>query len=137
MNRYQVSHRDRIQIDSSVHETYRELTEGRDTPFKTMKDVFMLAACLGYQQKSRTTLKSKQDIFHWSAFSEQEDIPILCSLGIAEAQDVDILVDQDRLLTIAEEYANTGISQIKQLVDQPGEALNNLASYFLQEEQFE
>lgn len=137
MCRNQISYRDRVQIDSTVHEFYRELTNGSDAPFKTMKDVFMLAACLGFRLKSRKRLSKREGIFDWSVFTEQEDVPILRSLAISETQDVDVLVDQDLLLTIAEEYANSGIIQVKQIVEQSAKPLDNLASYFLMESRLE
>lgn len=131
MSHDEASYRDRIQVCDSKHDIYKDLTEGANPPFKTMKDAFMLAVCLGHQQKSRTPLEKKRGIFDWSVFSEQEDLPILYSIGIAEVQDINILVNGDHLLTIAEEYANTGILHLKQIVDEPGEPLYNLAGFFL------
>ena len=55
--------RDTVNIDESVHEIYRLLTEGNDpvnAPFKTMKDLFLWAACLGCKKNSRKRLEQKK-----------------------------------------------------------------------------
>jgi dnd system-associated protein 4 len=113
----------RVSIDASLHEFYKELSEGNDpekVPFRTMKDVFMLAACLGYRRgQARAIGGAKRQIFHWAQFSEQIDTPILKAIAIAVTGDVQILADQERIVQIAEEYANAGIQEIRaQLTEQ-------------------
>ena len=111
--------RDRIHIDESQHELYKELTtEREDTiqPFKTMKDLFLFAAFVGYRRGKRIRVEKRRDIFAWARFSAQEDVPALRALAIAETGDVTVLANQDELLTIAEEYANGGIVEIREHV---------------------
>jgi hypothetical protein len=72
-------------------------------------------------------LARRQQIFAWTIFSPQDDIPLLRALAIAATGDVKVLLDQGELLTIAEEYANAGISLIEQrLVQEPGDRLQKL-----------
>ncbi len=124
--------RDRVSIDSAAHEIYRTLTIGEETPFKTMKDLFMLAACLGSHLNKRVPIARRQQIFAWSIFSPQDDIPVLRALAIAATGDVKVLLDQGEILRIAEEYANGGISIIEQkLMQQPGDRLLKLAEMVL------
>jgi dnd system-associated protein 4 len=118
----------RISIDASLHDLYKELSEGNDpekVPFRTMKDIFMLAACLGYQRGERKPIRgAKRQIFHWAQFSEQVDVPILKAIAIATTGDVQVLADQERIVQIAEDYANAGVYQIRgQVVDQLGQPL--------------
>ena len=111
--------RDRIYINESHHGIYKDLTtekEDSPQPFKTMKDLFLLAALIGYRQEKRLTLEHGIGIFSWAQFSAQEDVPVLRSLAIAETGDVNVLANQDELLTIAEEYANGGIVEIQEQV---------------------
>ena len=122
--------RDTVHIDPKYHDLYSELV-GTDAPFKTMKDLFMLAASIGCEGANREPLSRRQLIFRWPQFSSQEDIPVLRAMAIAETGDTAILIDQDQLLTIAEEYANSGIEHIRRhVVSQPGEHLENVV-YFL------
>ena len=123
--------RDTVAIDESVHEIYKQLTEGSDpvsVPFRTMKDVFMWAAVLGYRKGERRPLVGKRIIiFRWAQFIEQVDIPILKALAIADQGDVKVMVNHTEILTIAEEYANAGIHELRaSVMDEPGQPLWNL-----------
>ena len=121
----------RISIESGLHDIYKQLAEGNNpetTPFRTMKDVFMLAVCLGFRRGQRKELISaKRQIFHWAQFSEQIDVPILKAIAIAATGEVEVLNEQDMILRIAEEFANTGIQDIQTFVtEQLGQPLWNL-----------
>jgi dnd system-associated protein 4 len=123
--------RDTVAIDEVVHEIYRQLTEGNDpvsVPFRTMKDVFMWVACLGYRHGERRPLTGKRvTIFRWAQFAPQIDIPLLKALAIADSGDVNVLLSQDEILTAAEEYANAGIHELRASVwDMYGQPLWNL-----------
>jgi dnd system-associated protein 4 len=109
----------RVSIDAGVHELYKQMTTGKsaeDSPFLTMKDLFMLAACIGFRMQRRKELGKREQPFHYSVFTEAEDIPILKAIAIATTGDVSILADPDRIVQIAEEYANTGIAEIRAVV---------------------
>jgi dnd system-associated protein 4 len=123
--------RDTVAIDEAIHEIYKQLTEGNDpvnVPFRTMKDIFMWAACLGYRRGERRPLAGKRvTIFRWAQFAPQTDVPLLKALAIAASGDVNVLLSQDEILTIAEEYANTGIHELRaSMLDEYGQPLWNL-----------
>ena len=127
-----VTRRDSVHIDSRHHELYSQLTTGNEAPFKTMKALFMLAASVGSCRGRRVPLSGQREIFRWPVFSSQEDVPVLRALAIAETGDTAVLVDQDRLLTIAEEFANAGIEEFsREVVNRPGAILENLVQYLL------
>ena len=53
--------RDRIHINDSYHGIYEDLTtesEGAGQPFKTMKDVFLLSALIGYRTGRRIIVEN-------------------------------------------------------------------------------
>lgn len=124
--------RDTVTVEESVHAIYRELTEGNNpptVPFRTMKDVFMWAVCLGFQQGPPNPLQGKRvTIFRWAQFSPQTDLPLLKALAILGANDdVTVLLRQEEMLTLAEAYANAGIHQLRAaLVDGGSQPLWNL-----------
>lgn len=123
--------RDTVAIDEGVHAIYKQLTEGNDivnAPFRTMKDVFMWAAILGYRNGERRSITGKKvTIFRWAQFSSQTDVPLLKALAIADNSNVDVLVNQDEILIIAEEYANAGIHELRaSVLDEYGQPLWNL-----------
>jgi dnd system-associated protein 4 len=130
MSETQVS-RDTVGIDEAVHDIYKQLTEGNDpvvVPFRTMKDVFMWAACLGHQIGERRPLIGKRvTIFRWAQFTPQTDVHLLKALAIADSRDVNVLLSQDEILTIAEEYANAGIHELRtSLLEEYGQPVWNL-----------
>lgn len=125
--------RDTVAIDEDVHDIYRQLTEGNDpvgVPFRTMKDVFMWAASLGYERGQRKPLMGKRvTIFRWAQFSPQLDIPLLKSIAVSDSNDVHVLLSQNNILSIAEEYANVGIHELHEIVlSKYGQPLWNLLS---------
>lgn len=105
--------RDTVNIDESVHYIYRELTDGTDpvtVPFKTMKDVFLWAAAFGYKRGERRPIAGKKlTIFRWAQFSSQSDIPVVKAISLTNGNDITVLLSQDEMINIAEEYANAGI----------------------------
>ncbi len=124
-------HRDTVSIDDSVHDIYKQLTEGNDpidVPFQTMKDVFMWAASLGYQRGERKPIRGKRTtIFRWAQFSPQTDIPLIKAMAIADSGDVEVLMRQEDVLTTVEEYANAGIIALEsRLSNTNGQNLWNL-----------
>lgn len=124
---------DRVYIDESVSDIYQQLKSGpntqpEDAPFETFKDIFMLAASLGFRNGRRVpTTKSGSEI-RLSVFTE-DDIAILKAIAIAETGDVEILSRFGEILSIAEEYANAGSYEVKgYLMDEGGRPLWNLVN---------
>ncbi len=67
----------RVYIDKDKHDIYEKLVKrGSDNsdhfPFQTMKDLFMLAACLGAKNNSYEPLQSSKDIFNSDVFDEKQ-----------------------------------------------------------------
>lgn len=123
----------RVSIEKKVHDLYIELSRQskrgpEDAPFILMKDVFMWAVSLGVEKGDRRELKgAKEQIFRWDQFSQDLDIPTLKAIALAESGDVEILIREDDILRIAEEFANEGIWEIKsKLKDKSGKPLWNL-----------
>ena len=121
---------ERVSIDETVIYIYKALTEDQNmeqSPFRTMKDVFMLAVALGYQKKTRRTCSSgSKHTIRKEVFSEQ-DIILLKAIAIATTDDIGILSRPADILNIAEEYAQVGIHDVKAyLLDQTGRPLWNM-----------
>lgn len=128
-----ISDRETVAVDSAVHDIYKQLTEGSnmlDAPFKTMKDVFMWAVCLGVQLNNKQPLASKRiTIFRWAQFDPQIDVPLLKAIAITDNDDTNVLIRRNDILTIAEEYANVGIHELRSIMmGELGRPLWNLVS---------
>jgi dnd system-associated protein 4 len=127
------SRSDRVYTDEATSEIYRNLKSGSDSgveeaPFETFKDIFMWAACYGYQNGRRIRTNKVGNEIRISVFSE-EDKAILKAIAIAATEDVGVLANFGEVMAIAEEYANGGIYSLKaDLIDQRGRPLWNLVS---------
>lgn len=126
---------DRVYIDESGSDVYRQLKSGaniqpEDGPFETFKDIFMLAACLGFRNRRRVRTNRVDSEFLVSVFTE-DDLSILKAIAIAETENVDVLSRDGEILAIAEEYANAGIHEVRAyLLDEGGRVLWNLVSLY-------
>ena len=130
--------RHRISIDRSHHSTYQELTKRPDKesskeekdfpPFESMKNLFMLATFIGYKNKKRVPLENKVDIFSWQVLATDEEyVSLLYALAVTDTNGVEVLTDRNKILSIAEEYANGGILQIEEEVkEMPGDKIEIL-----------
>ena len=82
-----------------------------------MKDVFIWSACLGFRSGRRKPITGKRKmIFRWAQLSPQTDIPLLKAIAIADSGDVQVLLNQNEIVNIAEEYANAGIYELRDSV---------------------
>ena len=130
MSEAELSRSDRVNIDDSVIQIYKDLTEdpnAEQSPFRTYKDVFTFAACLGYRRGNRRQLPAgKKHTIRKEVFTES-DFTLLKAIAIAATRDVDVLLQLGDILTIAEEYAHAGIHDLRaHLLDERGHPLWNL-----------
>jgi dnd system-associated protein 4 len=122
---------DIIYIEEQWHSLFKQLTETNDVsaaPFRTMKDMFMWSASIGFERGTRKQITGKKvGIFRWAQFSPQVDVPLLKALAIADTGDVAVLQDLEKVLVVVQEYANAGICELQQtLLEEYGQPLQNL-----------
>ena len=126
----------RVKAERGMHEEVYKLLASPNAkdieqmPFLTLKDTFMWAFSLGVQAGKRTPLEGpKEGIFWFYQFSKDIDLVCLKMVGLSETEDVTILVREDEIMAMAEEYANTGIRILMdKLVGQNGDPLWNLVN---------
>lgn len=110
--------------------------------FSTYKDLFLLAACIGFEKKKRSKMSaanSDKGEIHWQMFERNNaDLATINSIALASTCDIDIILDTDdmidRKIKIMEEYANGGIHVIKEkILDMPGDLIDNLVNFIFEE----
>jgi dnd system-associated protein 4 len=137
--------RDRVYCEASQLEIYRELAgtgeSGRKKargaqlpPFKSLKDAFLIAVCLGVKFGRRIPLKQRRELALLSYFNEHQDMAVLRAIAIAEAGNVEVLVDQNQILTTAEEYANGGFEELRRAAWGVAIPLQNLVELLIENE---
>lgn len=136
--------RDRAYVEESHIETYRQLagiknggrkstSDVNPAAYRSLKDVFLMAASIGVKIGRRTPLRERKELIMTSYLNNYPDMAVLNAIAIADKQGVDVLTNQDEILTIAEEYANTGFEELSRRVLAAGIPLLNLAAYLLEE----
>lgn len=127
---------DFVHVDESYHPLYVTLREARDEekypPFKGMKNLFMLAAFIGYLLEKWVPLgTNSRNIFARTVFKE-DDMSLLRALALAKTGNPEVLTNEKEIQRIAEGYANGGITMIKvQVEDAPGDRVENLVNLLL------
>ena len=111
---------------NKAHPVYEQLVsraskKAEDFPFATMKDLFMVAACVGAQHGCYEELGTKRDIFSGELFSAKTDVPVLAALAYHHIKDVEIISDPKQVIEIAQCWANGGIFILRdELLANPG-----------------
>jgi dnd system-associated protein 4 len=124
-----VEGRDRIYVSQQYHDKYKDLVKAGT--FRTMRDLLLLSAAVGFRLKKRVPLESRQGVFSVNVLSDRDVTAFIRSLAIAETGDVQVLMDPDAMYTILEEYANGGLEIVIQYIEQPGVPSKNLVEFLL------
>lgn len=72
------------------------------------KDIFLLAMCLGFNEKNRKALDTREGYF-LSKYLNEEDKAVINALAVGEERSLEVLFDKKKVFSIAEEYATRGI----------------------------
>lgn len=127
-----------VDLDDA-HPIYEKLTsrspkKAEEFPFETMKDLFILAACVGAKYDKFIPIKQNKDIFDSTLFDQRIEVPLLFSLAYYKTKDIDVLLDSRQVLDIAQSWANGGIHIIEDAIfNQPGGHLFNLSNFIFNE----
>ncbi|MCK8817154.1 hypothetical protein MWH28_07245 [Natroniella sulfidigena] len=124
--------RRKVYIDDGKHNKFRELKGSDvhgDSVFSSMKDIFMVAAIMGYNSGEKREVKNGRDIFDKGVFNEH-DLTLLYSIFLDYYQDVEALESTD-VLGLIEEFANAGIDELYELVNKQGEGIVNVVEEIL------
>jgi len=111
-----------LSVDESKHHKFSELAE--EDIFKTMKSVFLYAMAIGFYKKLKIPLKKKKNSIPSSSISEPDEKWtkerwLLNAIALTETEDINIILDGEKVAHIAEEYANYGIDILYDVFKNP------------------
>lgn len=104
---------DRLYIERKDKDKFYDKLLGKSSPigrhngYKN-KDIFLLAMCLGFKEKNRQKLSTREGYFLDKDLSNEEKA-LLYALAVSEEGDLKVLLDRKKVYSVAEEYANGGI----------------------------
>lgn len=100
-----------------------------------LSKIFIIAMALGFNKKQRVPLKkSNRDDLTRISYLKEEQIGMIRALALKEEGNVEVLLDDEKIYSIAEEYANGGLKILKSLVigEEPGSYVKKLCSELLE-----
>jgi energy-converting hydrogenase Eha subunit G len=137
--------RDRIYVSKSVEvqAIYDKLKEekGDDPkkpptkPFRFDRDIFLAAAAMGYATGKYAELESseRKDKFLWTTLlADEHALAMLRTLALVHTSTPEVLLDDDKVASIAEAYANGGIRVLAKKLDSATDEIDE-AMIFLTE----
>ena len=112
-------------------ETYEILVDGDNSIFDTYKDLFLLAASVGYNRSQFDDNPGKSDEIPWRILrNNPQNLVVAMSIAYAHTEDYEALIDEDMQVDILQKYASGGIDIIRsQVVEQPGDPLDNMIEF--------
>lgn len=109
-------------------ETYEILVDGENAIFDTYKDLFLLAASVGYNRGTLDDNPKTSDEIPWRILrNNPQNLVIARAIAYAHTEDYETLTDEEKQVEVLQKYAAEGIKIIRsQVVEQPGDPLDNM-----------
>jgi len=104
---------DRLYVDKRDLKDFNRLKE-KDSPFvgAQNKDVFLAAMVIGYKERSKIELKKKEGYFRKDYLTDQ-DIALIRAISVSDEDSLNVLLNEQKVFSIAEQYAAGGIKLLK------------------------
>ena len=109
---------ERICIDKEDRSFYEKAKKENILNFekKIQKDQFLLAMAIGFDNKQKREIKTKEDFFY-DFDLRPEDTALLNAVALYESGTVDIIDDDKKVFDIAQQYASAGIRILCDTID--------------------
>lgn len=139
MSSINLSTRLSVYVDLSTHFLYEKFTsraikKAEDYPFETMKDLFIVSACVGARNNKYLELERNKEIFDSSLFNPSTEVPVLLSLAYIKTKNFENLTEGRQVLDIVQGWANGGIRILEsQLLNGHRRPLFNLLDFMWSE----
>jgi hypothetical protein len=104
---------DRFFVERKDFDDFNRLKE-KDTPFAGARshDIFLAAMVVGYHEGCRIEIRNREGYFHEKDLSKEE-AALVRAIAVAEEGSLRVLLDKQKVYSIAEQYATGGISLLK------------------------
>ena len=117
-------------IEADKRELYRELRKRKRSPFyqTELRDLFIIAMGIGQRRAHRVPLEGDRHyLFSRSSLDDDQEW-IINSVAVAHEEDSRVIRDEETVYTIAEEFANAGITLLHEQAFEPGEPLREFTA---------
>lgn len=127
---------DKVYVDKEQYDRMHEFTSKasdaeREVPFKSLKEVCMAAAMLGYKLGQKSKPEERKEIIFTRYLDSQLDLPLVCCLAIADQQNVDVINDKKKIIEIFESYIKGGFEHLYETITGGSDKIQSYAHYLL------
>ncbi len=105
-----------LNIKKTDFPLYQEIINSSALKGRSNKEVFFLAAVLGFKKGRRVSIKGGKKSYVRTEFLNEEDRTLMNAIAIRETKNADIINDQKEVFNIVEEYAHVGLAILKGMV---------------------
>lgn len=112
---------DRLSIEKANREIYDKLKELDLFNKYDNKSLFLMSMVFGFNKRKQTPLKTT-DGYVRESYLRENDESLIKAVAVYEKNDLNVLLNKKEVYKIAEEYANTGIKIIDQMISDSDEA---------------
>ena len=128
---------DRVYVETSQYDKMHKLfskasEEGREAPFKSLKEILMAAAILGYNLGQKSSLDAKKEIIFTKYLDSQLDLPVVICLAIADQENADIINDKKKVIDIFQSYIKGGFDPLYETIKDGHDEIQNYAHFLLE-----
>jgi Skp family chaperone for outer membrane proteins len=104
---------DRFYVERKDFDMFNSLKE-KGSPFvgARNKEIFLAAMVVGYHERCSIELKTREGYFHEEDLT-REEAALIRAIAVAEEEGLSVLLDKQRVYSIAEQFASGGISLLK------------------------
>jgi hypothetical protein len=104
---------DRLFVDRKDFDDFNRLKEN-DTPFAGVHDheIFIAAMVVGFNEGCRIEIKNRKEFFHEKDLTNEENA-LIRALAVSEEGGLNVLLNKQKVYSIAEQFATGGISLLK------------------------
>jgi len=108
--------RDRLFVDVGDRDLYNQLDQKEPMLKGKRREQFLLAAAIGFRNGVHRPLEKREGGgFFLSKDLKTEDRALIDALALSHQGTSDVLADEDRVFSIAEEYAHAGVHLLAQM----------------------
>ena len=119
-----------IEFDKNSKSTYDKFSEYFSETGKspTNLELFIFAMCFGFQNGNKVDAITKSGTGVRLEYLKPADELLMGAIQFADTKDETSLLDQEQRYELAERYAEGGIRLLKNMMDDPGNFIQDLSS---------
>jgi dnd system-associated protein 4 len=116
------------------NEAFEELADGESPIFESRMRFLIFAASVGYSRDRTVDDPDKDNAMRWSYINGDQKLSVITkALAYAVTEDPEVILDPDRQMNVLREYGAGGAQIInREVVDEPGDNLDNLVDFLQQ-----